>query len=283
MPMLTLVLLKFDYAKVYLEDSLKPRFLGLFPKRFWFSRCGQDPRNSIFDKFQTPMLLVHRPHFESHCSTLPHFWPFVLVPSHQTSSRPTNCPRASSFACSGPVTTSVFVILIDLEVQVVVLCHPWLGLFLNRTKEKGPNRPPVPPSLTVEGVSSLFARSKKDATLLHESSIGRTCICTGPPAFTGPSSGHPQWLKSVLSHEASPSGPPWGPPLWSPHHLSGAGTLGCGDHLGGQQQSAQNRVWAGGWRLGECVITAGRAFVLASFRLYCGALQDELPRHTWPS
>lgn len=44
----------------------------------------------------------------------------------------------------------------------------------------------------------------------------------------------------------------------------------------GQRQSLQNRVWAGGWRLAEYIITAGRAFVLVGFRLHFGAMEDEL-------
>lgn len=127
-PRSTSVLLKFDYPEGSPGEHVGTQILGLCP--------GGSDSVGLGRTQEIASLCSRCQHvFESHCSTLSHFWPLVLVPSCQISSRPINCSQSELLCPVQPSDHSVCVAFID---------HPGLGLFLNRIQKKGPKRPPVP-------------------------------------------------------------------------------------------------------------------------------------------
>lgn len=67
--------------KDHLENSLSsPGELSL--RDFDSVGLGGTYKIAFLLRSQMPTLLVHKPHFENHYSTLPHSLPLVLVPSH---------------------------------------------------------------------------------------------------------------------------------------------------------------------------------------------------------
>lgn len=167
-PRSTSVLLKFDYPEGSPGELIGTQILGL---------STGDSDSVGLGRTQEIASLRSRCQyiFESHCSTLSHFWPLVFVPSQQVSSRPLIVPRVSSFAQSDPVTTSVCVALIDFRSSRCHTWSSWTRTVFKQNPEKGAKeasrphslcRPPAGPHLRVGGVSSLLARSEKE-TLPH--------------------------------------------------------------------------------------------------------------------
>lgn len=168
---------------VHLENS---------PRDFDSVGLGGTHKTAFLISSQMPMLLVRKPHFANHYSTLPHSPPLVLVLSHQTSSKEFQPHR--EFLCL--VWPSGHKCLCWSHWFGSSSCGTWSSLtrtVFKKNPEKGPNRPcshsrgpsPAPHSSKVGGVSSLFARSKKE-TLPHQSSIGRTAEFTGVATFHNP-------------------------------------------------------------------------------------------------